>query len=291
MSFVVEIYFTFCNNHTTKDFERERRMEVKDGALVFLALLSALLFGCLAFSVMHNANQIAELKAQQQKIEEEYAHLIKLANDATAVLQQSAANSPNTARMGEKNNPSYRLRRNAETPTINGTGSPTSAVSLLTQALSEIVNRQLNDYLDCDSLENESRCTIEPGPKGDRGEPGPSGQRGVKGDQGPVGVQGERGEKGQLGYPGYKGEMGQRGEVGPRGSVGPRGDTGARGPTARLTQNNCHWRYTDRCGYGCGTAVLKRTTCPTGQYVAGYGVRTNRSYGRYDMHILCCPVL
>ena len=265
-------------------------MEVKDAALVFLALLSALLFGCLAFSVMHNANQIAELQAQQQKIEEECIPFIKLANDATAVLQQSAANSPNTARMGEKNDPSYRLRRNAETPTISGAGSLTSAVSLLTQALSEIVNRQLNDYLDCDSLEDESRCTIEPGPKGDQGEPGPPGQRGVKGDQGPVGMQGEMGEKGQLGYPGYKGEMGQRGEVGPRGSVGPRGDTGPRGPIATLAQNRCNWQYTDRCGHGCGIGATKQTTCPVGQYVAGYGVRTHTLYGRYDMRVLCCPV-
>ena len=262
-------------------------MEVKDAALVFLALLSALLFGCLAFSVMHNANQIAELKAQQQKIEEEYAHLIELTNDATAILLHSAANSPNIARMGEKNNPSYRLRRHAEAPTITSYESPTSAVSLLKQALSEIVNRQLNDYLDCD---NESRCTIEPGPKGDQGEPGPSGQRGEKGEQGPVGLQGEMGEKGDLGFPGYKGEMGERGEVGPQGPVGPQGDTGPRGPIARLAQNHCHWQYTDRCGHLCGNAVLKRTTCPTGQYVAGYGVRTWSTSGRYDMQILCCPV-
>ena len=268
-------------------------MEVKDAALVFLALLSALLFGCLAFSVMHNAYQIAELKAQQQKIEEEYIHLIKLANDATAVLQQSAANSPNVVRMGEKNKPIYRLRRNAETPTslsISGNDSPTSTVSLLSQALSEIVKRQLNDYLDCDNIEDERRCTIEPGPKGDQGEPGPSGQRGVKGDQGPVGLQGEMGEKGELGYPGYKGEMGQKGEIGPQGPVGPRGYTGPRGPVATLAQNGCNWRYTDHCGHRCGENSLRRTTCPRGQYVAGYGVHTWNSLGRYSMHILCCPV-
>ena len=275
------------NTFVLKQSENERRMEVKDAALVFLALLSALLFGCLTFSVMHNANQIAELKAQQQKIEEEYVHLIQLANDATAVLQQSAADSPNVVRMGEKNKALYRLRRNAET---SGTESPTSAVSLLKQALSEIVKRQLNDYLDCDNVEDESRCTIQPGPKGDQGEPGPPGKRGVKGDQGPVGLRGEMGEKGQLGYPGYKGEKGQRGEIGPQGRVGPQGNIGPSGPIATLTQNGCHWRYTDHCGHGCGRATLKRATCPVGQYVAGYGVHTWDSIGRYSMHILCCPV-
>ena len=38
-------------------------MEAKDVAVVFLALLSALLFGCLTFSAAHNA----ELQAQFQQ--------------------------------------------------------------------------------------------------------------------------------------------------------------------------------------------------------------------------------
>ena len=225
-------------------------MEVKDAALVFLALLSALLFGCLTFSVMHNANQIAELKAQQQKIEEEYVHFIKLANDATTVLQQSAANGPEVVRVGENNKGLYRLRRNAAT---GDNGSPTSTVSLLSQALSEIVKIQLNDYLDCDNIEDEIRCTIQPGPKGDQGEPGPPGKRGAKGEMGTVGLQGE---KGQLGYPGYKGEMGQKGEIGPQGPVGPQGNTGSSGPVATLAQNGCNWQYTDNCGHHCGIGIF-----------------------------------
>ena len=268
-------------------------MEVKDGALVFLALLSALLFGCLAISAMHNANQIAELQAQQQKIEKEYLHLIQLANDATAVLQQSAANNH---RMGEQRDNQYRtvnrLRRSAEAPhdsSTSGTESPTSAASLLTQALSEIVDKQLNDHLDCDSTEDESRCTIQPGPKGDQGELGPPGQRGEKGDLGPIGLQGEKGEKGQLGYPGYKGERGQIGETGPQGPVGPRGAVGPRGPVATLSRSGCAWIFTDQCGHNCGI-VRKRATCPNGQYVAGFGIYTHHWHGRYNTHILCCPV-
>lgn len=37
-------------------------MEVKVGAIVFLVLLSVLLFGCLMLSTVHNASKIAELQ-------------------------------------------------------------------------------------------------------------------------------------------------------------------------------------------------------------------------------------
>ena len=43
-------------------------MEAKDGFVLFLALLSVLLFGCLTFSTLYNANQIAELQRQLQRI-------------------------------------------------------------------------------------------------------------------------------------------------------------------------------------------------------------------------------
>ena len=59
---------------------------------------------------------------------------------------------------------------------------------------------------------------------------------------------------------------------------------------ATLTQDGCNWQYTDTCGHHCGTYVMKRTTCPVGQYVAGYGSFAYSSYGRYNPHILCCPV-
>ena len=176
-------------------------MEVKDGVLVFLALLSALLFGCLTFSVMHNANQIAELQDQQQKIETEYLHLIKLANDATAGLQQSAANNHRMGKRDKQYRTVNRLRRNAEAPhdlSTSGTESPTSAVSLLTQALSEIVDKRLNDRLDRNNTEDESRCTIRPGPKGDQGELGPPGQRGEKGTWVQLVFRGRRERRGSL---------------------------------------------------------------------------------------------
>ena len=45
-------------------------MEAKDGALVFLALLSVALFTILAYSVWHNGSEIAQLQAELQKVKE-----------------------------------------------------------------------------------------------------------------------------------------------------------------------------------------------------------------------------
>ena len=111
---------------------------------------------------------------------------------------------------------------------VRQTDSGTSqTVQLLTTALSHIVEGQLEALLDCD---NETKCTIEPGPKGMQGE---IGQRGPKG---------EMGEKGQLGHPGYKGEKGQMGNTGPHGPAGPAGPKGAAGPVSVLRQTLCTWR-------------------------------------------------
>ena len=136
----------------------------------------------------------------------------------------------------------------------------------------------------------------ERGPTGPRGEKGEKGHHGHKGDsgpqgvQGPVGPRGEKGGKGELGYTGYKGEKGQTGSIGSQGGVGPKGAVGPRGPVATLAQSGCNWQYTDRCGHSCGQSVQKRTICPVGQYVAGFGIRTWTYLGRYNTHILCCPV-
>ena len=45
-------------------------METKDGALVFLALLSVALFTILAYSVWHNRGEMAQLQAELQKVKE-----------------------------------------------------------------------------------------------------------------------------------------------------------------------------------------------------------------------------
>ena len=45
--------------------------ETKDSFVLFFALLSVLQFGCLVFSTLHNANQIAQLQRQLQEISDE----------------------------------------------------------------------------------------------------------------------------------------------------------------------------------------------------------------------------
>ena len=105
-----------------------------------------------------------------------------------------------------------------------------SATELLTNALTEIIERKLVSFMNCDKNEyNHTKCTLKPGPKG---EPGPEGQKGIKGelgDKGQRGQPGNKGTKGNLGYPGYKGEQGREGVVGPQGLPGPTGPQGPHG--------------------------------------------------------------
>ena len=152
-------------------------------------------------------------------------------------------------------------------------------------------NSKLEATLDYgDSNEGNTECTLKPGPKGDKGEQGPRGERGERGEKGDRGDIGPQGQKGQRGYTGYKGERGEVGARGDRGVAGPTGMKGAKGAqgTVALRQVNCEWVYTDRCGHKCGTGASKTATCPVGKYVAGFGINTWGSYGRYDTRVYCC---
>ena len=281
-------------------------METKDGLLLFLALLSILLFGCQTFSALRNASEIAELKTQLQNLSERQTHgkiinsnehdvLVGLAKQVAEILYNK------DSYVEKKYGPdhvSHRLRRsssNQDQQRLANSESPTTGetLNLLTNALLNIVERQLNSKLDCSQADDTTQCTIKPGPKGDqgdRGRRGPVGERGDKGNLGDIGEKGDRGEKGQIGYPGYKGEKGQVGVVGPPGPSGLRGTPGLTGSIVRLQQTGCSWHYTDQCGHRCGYQVLKRATCPIGQYVAGFGMYTAHDLGRYNPHIWCCPV-
>ncbi len=55
-----------------------------------------------------------------------------------------------------------------------------------------------------------------------------------------------------------------------------------------LGQNSCSWVYTDTCGHGCGAGASKTAVCPVGKYVAGFGVHTWNSNGRYHTRVYCC---
>ena len=105
-----------------------------------------------------------------------------------------------------------------------------SATEILTNALTEIIERKLVSYMNCDKNEyNHTECTLKPGPKG---EPGPEGEKGTKGEIGDKGRRGEPGNKGargNLGHPGYKGEKGREGVGGPQGPTGPTGPQGSHG--------------------------------------------------------------
>ena len=105
-----------------------------------------------------------------------------------------------------------------------------SATEILTNALTEIIERKLVSFMNCDKNEyNHTQCTLKPGPKG---EPGPEGEKGPKGEIGGKGQRGEpgnKGAKGNVGYPGYKGEKGREGVAGPQGPTGPTGPQGPRG--------------------------------------------------------------
>ncbi len=85
-----------------------------------------------------------------------------------------------------------------------------------------IVRRQLEAHLNC-STDQETKCTIEPGPKGDPGLPGPQGETGAQGPKG------DSGEEGEQGYPGFKGQEGVKGEVGEKGLQGLKGERGGKG--------------------------------------------------------------
>ncbi len=67
----------------------------------------------------------------------------------------------------------------------------------------ETVRAELEAHLNC-STDDETECTIEPGPKGDTGSPGPQGLTGAQG------VKGERGEQGTQGHSGFKGQEGRK---------------------------------------------------------------------------------
>ena len=105
-----------------------------------------------------------------------------------------------------------------------------SATEILTNALTEIIERKLVSFMNCDKNEyNHTKCRLKPGPKG---EPGPEGGKGTKGEIGDKGQRGEpgnKGAKGNLGHPGYKGEKGREGVAGPQGPTGPTGPTGPQG--------------------------------------------------------------
>ena len=222
-------------------------MDAKDSfVFLVLLLLSLGLFGSLSltYCVWNKQTEVAsklqdELVGVQRELHElqKRSELTDIKNELHSKLQgelkdelhqlqsemkivlQTALNSRVHLGASQPSQDKAQLKRNVR-QADEDTDMP-SATEILTNALTEIIERKLVSYMNCDKNEyNHTKCTLKPGPKG---EPGPEGQKGTKGEPG------DKGAKGNVGYPGYKGEKGNEGVVGPQGpsgSRGPRGETG-----------------------------------------------------------------
>ena len=193
-------------------------MDAKDGLVFVLLLLSLGLFGGLTYCVWNKQTEVASDVADLQN----------------KVLElQKNINSWMHLETSEPSQVKGQLKRNVR-QTDEDTNTP-SATELLTNALTEIIERKLVSYMNCSTNEyNDTKCTLKPGPKGEPGPEGPTGEKGTKGEQGDMGQKGEpgnKGVKGNHGYPGYKGEKGMEGVVGPPGPTGPQGPHGRQGET------------------------------------------------------------
>ena len=287
-------------------------MEKKDGFVLFFAFLSALLAICLGYHMWLLHCEVAELRGRVREVE----HL----KSKVEQWEEKCDCSRSPTSSGQKDTllPQKTSTDGKHAVDKRETQEPTDIPTLLTRAFSGIVEGQLRQALKCNEEDQElgRECTIQPGPKGEvgmageQGLKGEVGEKGVKGDigltgypghkgdrgeLGPVGPQcegqkGKKGERGQLGYPGYKGEKGEvggRGRIGPVGLQGVQGIKGQKGEVA-LRQSGCTWHYTDRCGHLCGVKRPFTAVCPTGQYVAGFGIHTYTKFGRYNTRVYCC---
>ena len=186
---------------------------------------------------LQKRSEIADIRNEQcSKLQSEMQDLkninIKLQSELADVqnelhkLQNEMKDTNNRA--GEPSQDNGQLKRNVRQ--ADDDPDSLSATEILTNALTEIIERKLVSFMNCDTNEyNHTKCTLKPGPKG---EPGPGGEKGAKGkigDKGQRGEPGNKGAKGNLGHPGYKGEKGREGVVGPQGPSGPTGPQGSRG--------------------------------------------------------------
>ena len=235
-------------------------MDAKDGFMFLVLLLLSLgLFGSLSLTYcvwnkqtevtselqselheLHKRNEIADIRNEQcSKLQSEVQDLkntnSKLQSELADVqnelhkLRNELKDTNSRVHLGasEPSQDKGQLKRNVRQ--ADDDPDSLSATELLTNALTEIIERKLVSFMNCDKNEyNHTKCTLKPGPKG---EPGPEGEKGTKGeigDKGQRGEPGDKGAKGNVGFPGYKGEKGREGVVGPQGPPGP---TGPQGPS------------------------------------------------------------
>ena len=236
-------------------------MDVKDSFMFLVLLLLSLgMFGSLSLTYcvwnkqtevtselqselheLQKKSEIADIRNEQySKLQSEVQDLkntnIKLQSELADVqnelheLQNELKDTNSRVHLGasEPSQDKGQLKRNVRQ--ADDDPDSLSATEILTNALTEIIERKLVSLMNCDKNEyNHTKCTLKPGPKG---EPGPEGEKGTKGeigDMGQRGKPGDKGVKGNVGYPGYKGEKGREGLAGPQGPPGPTGPQGPRG--------------------------------------------------------------
>ena len=159
-------------------------------------------------------SEVQDLKNTNSKLQSELADVQNVLHKLQNELKDT--NSREHLGASEPSQDKGQLKRNVRQ--ADEDTDMLSATELLTNALTEIIERKLVSYMNCDKNEyNHTKCTLKPGPKG---EPG---------DMGHIGEPGDKGTKGNVGYPGYKGEKGEEGVTGPQGPLGPTGPQGPRG--------------------------------------------------------------
>ena len=171
-------------------------------------------------------SEVQDLKYTNSKLQSELADVQNELHELQNELKDT--NSRVNVGASEPSQDKGQLKRNVRQ--ADDDPDSLSATEILTNALTEIIEKKLVSFMNCNKNEyNHTKCTLKPGPKG---EPGPEGEKGTKGelgDKGQRGEPGDKGTKGNVGYPGYKGEKGREGVVGPQGPPGPTGPQGPHG--------------------------------------------------------------
>ena len=219
--------------HTQSEVKSELKIELV-GAQNELLMLNSKLQSELVdvrndLHELQKRSELADIQNQlRSKLQGELQNELHQLQNEMKIVLQGALNSRVHLGASEPSQDKGPLKRNVR-QADEDTDTP-SATEILTNALTEIIERKLVSYMNCDKNEyNHTKCTLKPGPKGEPGPEGRTGEKGTKGEPGDMGHRGEPGDKGvkgEHGFPGYKGE---KGVVGPQGSPGPTGPLGPQG--------------------------------------------------------------
>ena len=302
-------------------------MEKKEGFLVLfggLSVFSTLLVICLACVVLHNYGEVESIRTKLNTLENSCSCL----QESPTTSQDGVNVPENKNRVSLATGERLKRNSDGDSDSGDESVQELLEAALseiVEQQLEATLDCSDNSEgnTECTLKPGPKGDKGEQGPRGEQGKRGKKGDRGdigpqgEKGEQGPSGEQGERGNMGHTGQKGEKGEVGSKGDrgvAGPTGEKGARGDQGVAGPTGvngakgdrgvagptgvkgakgaqgpvALRQVNCEWVYTDRCGHSCGNGASYTAKCPVGKYVAGFGIHTWNTAGRYNTRVYCC---